>query len=222
MPASDTQLQGDSAPEPLSRLAPMGPVAKLAGILALGIASLALASCGGEDAQLLPGDTAREITANLEEVAELSAEGDCAGAEAAAQQVGEQIEAVTGIDARLKQALIDGSERLNDVVDRCEEEAAEETEAEIEPEPSERDVEQEEKEREALEKEEEKEDKEAEKEEKQAEKEAEDEGRSELSPQANGEGKGLEKEPEPPSAEEGEEVEPSGGVSPSNPVGEGG
>ena len=47
-------------------------------------AALALAACGGEDAKLLPGETAREITANLDTVQQLSAEGDCVGAESAA------------------------------------------------------------------------------------------------------------------------------------------
>ena len=38
-------------------------------------------ACGGEDAKLLPGDTAREITANLDTVKQLADEGDCVGAE---------------------------------------------------------------------------------------------------------------------------------------------
>jgi hypothetical protein len=215
-------LQGDSTPRTFSRLARMGRETQMMFVIALAATALGLASCGGEDAKLLPGDTAREISANLEKVGELSAEGDCVGAEAAAQQVGEQIDAVTGVDPKLKQALIDGAVKLNEVVDKCEEEVAEESEGETQPAPSEKEVEEEEKEREALEKESEKEDEQAEKEAEKEEKEAEKEdGNTELPPQANGEGKGLEKEAGPP-AEEGESGEPSGGVSPSNPVGEGG
>ena len=81
----------------------------------------ALSACGGEDAKLLPGETAREITANLDSVKQLSDEGDCVGAESAAAQVGEQIEALGGVDRKLKEALDNGAERLNEVVDECEE-----------------------------------------------------------------------------------------------------
>jgi hypothetical protein len=90
--------------------------------LALGTAAtLALSSCGGSDAQLLPGETAREITANLDKVQQLANEGDCIGAESAVQQVGEQIEALGGVDPKLKQALRDGATRLSEVIDECEE-----------------------------------------------------------------------------------------------------
>ncbi len=97
----------------------------VASLSALAVA--ALSACGGEDAKLLPGDTAREITANLDSVKQLTDEGDCVGAESAAAQVGEQIEALGGVDRKLKEALDKGAERLNEVVDECEE--AEEPEA---------------------------------------------------------------------------------------------
>ena len=74
---------------PFSRLAPMPRFSPP--LLALGLtaaAALTLVACGGEDAKLLPGETAREITANLDTVQQLSDEGDCVGAESAAQQVG--------------------------------------------------------------------------------------------------------------------------------------
>jgi len=88
--------------------------------LALGAAAaMALASCGGSDADLLPGDTAREITANLDAVEDLANSGDCAGAQSAAQQVRDQIEALGGVDRQLKQALRDGADRLNEVVENC-------------------------------------------------------------------------------------------------------
>lgn len=94
-----------------------------ASLLALalgGAAAVALVSCGsGSDADLLPGGTASEINANLDMVRELADSGDCAGAQSAAQQVSDQIDALGGVDKRLKQALRDGAERLNDVVADC-------------------------------------------------------------------------------------------------------
>lgn len=80
-----------------------------------------VASCGGGGAKLLPGSTARDITANLTTVKQLADEGDCVGAESAARQVEEQVETVTGVDAKLKHALEDGAARLNEVVAACEE-----------------------------------------------------------------------------------------------------
>lgn len=90
--------------------------------LALGAAVLVLSSCGEDDAQLLSGGTAREITANLDTVDRLAAEGDCIGAESAVGQVGEQVESLSEIDPELKRALEDGAQRLREVVARCEEE----------------------------------------------------------------------------------------------------
>jgi outer membrane biosynthesis protein TonB len=89
--------------------------------LALAVAALALASCGGEDAKLLPGETAREITANLDTVKQLANEGDCVGAEGAVAQVSEQIEELSGVDPKLKRALEAGATRLNEVITECEE-----------------------------------------------------------------------------------------------------
>ncbi len=168
---------------------------------ALGMtAAVTLASCGGEDdAQLLPGADAREITANLDAVEQLASEGECAGAEEAAEQVSAQVETLEGVDKELQQALERGAARLNEVVDTCEEEEVEEFEPA--PEPSEDATEDEEKERE-------KEEKEREREEEKTEKEEEREQKKE------------EKEPEPtPPPEEVEPPEePSGGISPSSEV----
>ncbi len=101
--------------------------------LALGVATaLALAACGGGEAKLLPGETARQITANLDTVKRLAAEGDCAGASSAARQVGEQVEALGGVDAKLKQALREGAARLNQVVAGCESTTVEPTTTEAE------------------------------------------------------------------------------------------
>lgn len=194
--------------------------------LALAAALLvALGGCGEQDAELLPGGTAREITANLDTVQQLAEEGECSGAESAALQVGEQVEALQGVDARLKRALLRGAERLEEVVARCEEEL----EA-TEPVPSELEAE-EEAAGEQLEDEERQEEKELEKREKEEEKreesgegegEAGEGGEPSLPPQAEGEPGGDEGEGggPPPAVEEGG-APSSGGVSPANPAGEG-
>jgi len=120
MMGSDREMQGKSLQGPLSRLASMRKLS--ASLLALGLgvaAAMALASCGGDDADLLPGETAREITANLDAVEDLANSGDCEGAQSAAQQVSDQIAALGGVDRRLKQALRTGATRLNEVVENC-------------------------------------------------------------------------------------------------------
>lgn len=197
--------------EGLSRLAAMrrSAVAVLAISLLVG-----LSSCGQEDAKLLPGETAREITANLDTVKELAAEGDCTGAQSAAEQVGAQVESLNGVDPELKQALEQGASKLDEVVATCV--PPEEEELETEPEVLENTPAKPSKEEEKAQ---EKEEKEAEKEQKEQEKEAEKPEPAEeppLPPQANGEAKGHEKGP----AGEGE---PSGGIGPAGSVeGEGG
>jgi hypothetical protein len=205
-------------PRALSRLARMPRPRLLALALALAVPAIALSACGGEDAKLLPGGTAREITANLDTVQQLSDEGDCVGAESAARQVGEQIEAIEGVDRELKQALEDGADRLEEVIAGCEEESAETTSPPVLPgdedEDTGKDEKREEKEREAEEREREKAEKDAERE------EGNDEGNPELPPQANGEGKGPD-EGGPPPTEETPDEGSSGGVSPGAPVGEG-
>jgi len=196
-----------------SRLArmPRPPHALLALALAV-CAALALAACGEEDAKLLPGETAREITANLDTVQQLSAEGDCVGAESAAQQVGEQIEALEGVDQKLKRALEDGAARLEEAIAGCEESTTEAIAPAVIPSETE---------------DEEKAAKEKEKGPKPKEQETPEAPAppASLPPQANGEGKGLEKGHGPPPAEEAVEEEDgegsSGGVSPGSPVGEG-
>jgi hypothetical protein len=204
---------------PFSRLARMPRSPRVPLLLALtGAAALLPLGCGGEDAKLLPGETAREITANLDTVQQLSSEGDCLGAESAAQQVDEQIEALQGVDPKLKRALEDGAQRLEEVISECDEEAETlappATEEETTPAESEKEA----KERE---KEEEKAEKDAEKEEEQRQKEEEtaQEGNPSLPPQAKGEGKGLEEGKGPPVEESGETPsEDSGGVSPGSAV----
>ena len=194
---------------PFSRLArmPRLPLPLLAIGLAAG-AALALVACGGEDAKLLPGETAREITANLDTVQQLSDEGDCLGAESAAQQVGEQIEALEGVDVKLKRALEEGAVRLEEVIASCEESTTEAiAPAEIPTEPEE---------------DEEKAPKEKAGKEKEEKPKGEEETASEsLPPQAKGKGKGLEKGHGPPveeEKEEGSEESSSGGVGPGTPA----
>ena len=200
-----------------SRLARMPrPTASLLA-LALAATLLAIAGCGQDDAELLPGSTAREITENLDTVGQRADEGDCAGAEGAALEVGEQVEALQDVDPRLKRALARGVERLEEVVARCEEEL----EA-SEPLPSELEAEEEDAAKE-LEKEELREEKEAERREKAEEKNEEvgeadaEEGKT-LPPPAEGEEKGGEDSGSPATESGGT---PSGGLSPANPAGEG-
>jgi hypothetical protein len=196
-----------------SRLArmPLFPLRLLAVGLA-GAAALGLVACGGEDAKLLPGETAREITANLDTVQQLATEGDCVGAESAAGQVGEQIEALEGVDHRLKKALEDGAARLEEVIATCEESTTESIAPAVPSEPEE---------------EEEKAPKEGagkEREPKPAEEEPAPEESKSLPPQAKGEAKGHEKGESPPIEEPEEEPgeSASGGVGPGAPAGGGG
>lgn len=203
---------------PFSRLARMPRSPRVPLALALtGAAVLVPSGCGGEDAKLLPGETAREITANLDSVQQLSDEGDCLGAESAAQQVDEQIEALQGVDPKLKRALEDGAQRLEEVISECDAEAESlappATEEETTPAESEKEAKEREKEEEEAEKEAEKEEEERRKEE-----EAAQEGNQSLPPQAKGEGKGLEEGNGPPVEEETPSEGDSGGVSPGSAV----
>lgn len=183
-----------------------------ASLLALALtacAVLGLTACGGGGADLLPGGTASEINANLDQVEQLANEGDCIGAADAAQAVSAQISALGGVDAKLKQALREGATRLSEVVAGCEEAAPEEeTAPAIEP---------------AEELEEEAEKKEKPEKPEKPKKEEEEEPPEEttttptLPPQAEGEAKGHEKQEEAPPVES--EDPSSGGVGPGTPAG---
>jgi hypothetical protein len=112
--------------EPFSRLATVRQLALSALSLALGIAAaLALVSCGGSDANLLPGNTAAEITENLDRVQSYAEEGECIGAEDAVAEVSEQVEALEDVDPKLEEALRRGVARLGEVVAECEETSTE-------------------------------------------------------------------------------------------------
>jgi septal ring-binding cell division protein DamX len=96
------------------------PVAFILALALGGAAAFALVSCGGgEDAKLLPGTTAQEISENLDSVKQFVGEGECVGAENAAQEVSAQVEDLGAVDAKLKQALQGGAAKLNEVVATC-------------------------------------------------------------------------------------------------------
>jgi outer membrane biosynthesis protein TonB len=174
--------------------------------------AVALVACGGgEDADLLPGTTADQIEANLNEVEELADAEDCIGAESAVAEVMAQVEELQGVDQKLKAALQEGTAKLSELVGRCEEETEEETEPSVETDVEPEEVEDDEKPKK------EKPDKDEEKSSDPDEPVESDEG-PELPPQANGKGeeKGGGGESSPPVAPEPEEAPaPSGGVGPS-------
>lgn len=171
--------------------------------------AVGLVSCGsGDDAKLLPGTTADEIEANLDQVEQLAAERDCFGAEDAVAEVAAEVEELDGVDVRLKRALEEGTAKLSEVVGRCEEETTEEeTEPTLESDVGAEEVE-DEKEKKPKKEKPEKDEEPAESEEEPAEGEGPD-----LPPQANGEGE--EKGGGPPAESEPEETPSSGGVGPS-------
>jgi septal ring-binding cell division protein DamX len=181
-------------------------------VLALAAAAtLALAACGGgEDAKLLPGTTAAEITKNLEAVKQLAGEGECVGAANAAQDVSTQVETVEGIDPKLKQALQRGAEKLSEVVADCQEREETETVGPAEEAASEETTK-------LPPGQEKKEEKEREKEESRAAKELEKAEKHEPAPPAESEPEEPPATPAPP-AESGGTGAP-GGVSPGAPAG---
>jgi outer membrane biosynthesis protein TonB len=181
--------------------------------LALGtFAALGAVACGGGDgADLLPGSTASEINSNLDQVQELVGEGECIGAADAAKEVSAQVEALEGVDKKLKDALGEGAARLNEVVAGCEEAVAEETAPAIEEAEEAEEPEAEEK-KEKPEK--------PEKPKKDAEESPEETTTPALPPQAEGEAKGHEKgSEETPPTETGSGGTPAGGVGPGTPAG---
>lgn len=180
-------------------------------LLALALAALAvtmLSACGGSDnPDLLPGETARDINANLNLVEQLASEGDCEGASNAAAAVSEQVEGLSGVDKELKEALTEGAAKLNEVVTECDEVSEEETTPSITEPDEELEEEEQAKDEKAAEREAEKEQKNEEKEEKEV-----------PSNEPPGQEK-EEKESEAPPTEPEDGGTPSGGVSPSAPAG---
>src|SRR4051794_20963025 len=88
----------------------MGRLSALLLALVLGgVGAVALASCGGgSDAKLLPGAKANQIEANLDQVQQLVAGGDCIGAEDAVAAVSAEVEELNEVAAKLKAALQEG------------------------------------------------------------------------------------------------------------------
>jgi len=197
-----------------SRLATVRQLAISTLALVLGAAAaLALASCGGgEDAKLLPGNTAAEITENLDRVKQYVEEEECVGAEDAVSEVNAQVEGLTGVDPKLVEALQRGAARLSEVVASCEEE----TEA-VAPSSEATTTEETEKVPPGLEK---KEEKEREKEEKELEKEEEKAEKKEP-PETETTPEEAPTTPTPPATEGGGTGAP-GGVSPAAPAASGG
>lgn len=107
----------------------MGRLSRNLLVLAVGAAAaVALASCGSSASpKLLPGATASQINSNLDQVQRLVSENECIGAENAAAEISNQVNELSGVDKKLKQALSEGAQRLNEVVAGCEEEVAEES-----------------------------------------------------------------------------------------------
>src|SRR5260221_14294421 len=100
----------------------MGRLSRSPLALALGaVAALGLVACGsGGGTDLLPGRTASEINSNLDQVQALGSEGDCIGAENAAQAVNAQADALGAVDKKPKQAPREGTTRPTQAVAACE------------------------------------------------------------------------------------------------------
>ncbi len=90
-------------------------------VFATGLAAaLALVSCGSSSDNLLPGDTAKEILINLDQIKSLNAAGNCSEAESAANQVRRQVtELPSSVDPKLRRALGEGAARLQSVTASC-------------------------------------------------------------------------------------------------------
>lgn len=208
----------------LSRLEFMGRLRAASIVCALAVgAALGLSACGGGNSELLPGKTAEQINRNLDQVRNFAAEGDCAGAEDAVQEVSEEVDALGGVDKKLKAALREGTTRLEQVVSSCGQEALEEAEAEQQAEEEER-AEQEEQaaveaEEEELEAEEEKAKKEKPRQEA-PKKESEESGEGEAAepPQPPGQSEGVEHGKGPPAETPSGNEPPAGGVGPGTEV----
>jgi outer membrane biosynthesis protein TonB len=202
----------------------------LSAVFVLAAAALAalVAGCGGSSANLLPGKTADQINSNLDQVQALVDEEDCAGAENAVAEVKSEVDELGGVDKKLKAALVQGTERLGEVVDSCGEKALAEAEEEAEQEAEKQAAEQEE--QAAVEAEEEKElateqakeDKAQEKAEKKSDKEAEKEAPTEPTEEEveapAGKDEGAEKGKGPPEVTPGGAEPPAGGVGPGSQV----
>jgi hypothetical protein len=212
----------------------MGRVRAASLVLAALAVGLLLAACGGSSSdELLPGPTADQITAHLDQVRSSYQAGNCEQAEEGVANVSTEVDELGKVDAQLKKALRQGAAKLSDVVSTCkaqeeekEQKAEESEQAELEEAEAEELAEAEAEEEKALEKaekEEEKEEKAAEKEQEAAEKHAEQPGPDEGEEFPPGKAKGHEKqeEIEPPVEGEEEVTPPSPGEGPAGGIGPG-
>jgi len=91
-------------------------------MLVVSIASIAILSgCGEDRSSLLPGDTAKEIIANLNTVDQLVSEGKCFDALDSTVEIRLQMEALAGdVDPVLRRNLLDGVTELQiKIQDEC-------------------------------------------------------------------------------------------------------
>jgi hypothetical protein len=104
---------------------------RLTAVLLISIASIAVFSgCGEDRSNLLPGNTAKEIIANLDTVDQLVSEGKCFEALDSTAEIRVQIESLDGIDSVLKRNLLDGVTELQvKIQDDCVESDSAETPA---------------------------------------------------------------------------------------------
>lgn len=109
-------------------------------MLLISIASIAvLSGCGEDRSNLLPGNTAQEIIANLDTVDQLVADGNCFDALSSAEEIRSQVEALSDdVDPVLRRNLLDGVTELQiKVQDECVESDSGGTPAPtVEPEPA--------------------------------------------------------------------------------------
>lgn len=179
--------------------------AVLLALLLGGVSALALTSCGGGNANLLPGTTASQIESNLDQVKQLTAEGECIGAENAVAEVAAEVEGLREVDLKLKAALQEGTAKLSEVVSECEE-TGEEAEPSLEPDVGAEELKEKKPKKEKPEKK-------VKEPAEQKEEATEPEEGPELPPQSNGKGEENGKGG-PPEAPEAEEAPSSGGVGP--------
>jgi hypothetical protein len=85
------------------------------------VSILLLSACSEDRSNLLPGDTAAQLDANLALVQQLNRDGDCFGALNAAEEVRNQVEALgSDVDPTLRRNLLDGVTQLQiKVQDNC-------------------------------------------------------------------------------------------------------
>lgn len=86
---------------------------------ALGVISaVALVSCGGSDAGLLPGTTASEIVKNIDLAQEKLSEQNCAAVQDYAQTISEQVTKLPhSVDSDLRKSLREGASKLQSLAD---------------------------------------------------------------------------------------------------------